>query len=50
MSVPVLARGLLEALGHTACGPGALCARLSQRSDAAHGSTLDQLERTLPRP
>ena len=30
-----------------ACGPGALCARLSPCSDAAHGSTLDQSERTL---
>ena len=30
-----------------ACGPGALCARLSPCSDAAHGSTPDQLERTV---
>ena len=30
-----------------ACGPGALCARLSPHSDAAHVSTPDQSERTL---
>ena len=30
-----------------ACDPGALCARLSPRSDTAHVSTPDQSERTL---
>ena len=30
-----------------ACGPGALCARLSPHSDAAHVSISDQSERTL---